>query len=627
MKMSKRKLTPSEIAEIISQVDEWHDNDSVHVSVENSRVILRSQLEEVVISTSNISKLYKVTRKRWVESQSCVGEPVGVLAATHSIHGVTQNVLNTFHFAGVGDAAVHSTTMGLKQIRQFLHASHLAERHASVYIDADALNKRGSDKEKLRFLQSISKQLQSCYLHNLCGGENQSVSFSHSQKNSFVKISNGLKQHRWWKCWMKVYGDLPFSSSMTKNNIRKSKKESRPGRGAGKAVLGRTRPGSTDSEEWWTVVISLNRAKLFRYQIYPFQIRKAIDKANLKGVWCMENPMHDAAITLVISSVRAVNFDDSAISQYVDNWYSPSTKLMESADPPHGSHANGKYESQTESADLTKVTGRSQSQTDSHEGKEPSEKEEIITLLKKKRRRMQRLNNEHYKQEYIHMYIKERIVKALMAENNTKTPKFALISGIPGIIGTNLQYDSNEQCWFILTEGSNLPALYSHPFVDETRTMSDDIHEINEYLGISAVKNYLLRRLSAVSGFSGNNPAHLMLVIDHMTSGTSIKGLTRHGLDEENASPLGRMAFEQVGKNLTLATTTSAYESLTGVSARVLIGHPVLVGTNGPFEVTITNTKKVCAPKRQAVKRGAVPIGNKLAELPPELPIIELDDV
>ena len=405
---------------------------------------------------------------------------------------------------------------------------------------------------------------------------------------------------------MEINGTLPFSSTKLVNKGKKKITDCIDSSTTKKSLSKRKVNTSIETEEWWTVVIRLNRAKLFRYEIYPFQIRNAINRANIKGVWCMDNPMGDAAITLVISSNRAVNFDDSTIHQYVSTWNSSG-----------GNDYLRTSSSKVEKSTKTKVTSSKKVQN--------YEREEV----------------DNNRQDYIHLYIMERIIKTLMAENNTKNPKFGLISGIPGITDTTLQYDSNEQRWFIWTEGSNLPALYNHSLVDETRTISDDIHEIYDYLGISAVKNYLFRRLSAVSGFSGNNPAHLMLVIDHMTSDTTIKGLTRHGLDEENASPLGRMAFEQVGKNLTLATTTSAHEPLTGVSARVLIGQPVLVGTNGPFSITIKNTKKIKSNK-QTVKRGAVPIGNKLGVLPygsesatndlhmedsKENVIIELDDI
>lgn len=516
----KRHLSSSEIDQLIGQIDAWNDTDCVLTSVKKTRQDLRFQLENKMITPANIGKLEKIIKKRWKESHVCIGEPVGISAATNSTHGVTQNVLNTFHHAGVGGISVNATTMGLKQIKQLLHASHLTEKHAVVYIKEEYVNKHKTEMDKLIFLNSVSKQLQSCYLYNLCGSKGD------QHKSNYIKISKGLRVQKWWKIWIEVHSkQLQSSSFVSMSTIANVSNKS--------------------SNDWWTVVIKLNKSKVFRYEVYPFQVRKAINATNTKGVWCMENPMNESSITLIVSR-DAIDFDDFIINQYTS--------------------------------------------------------------------RLENSNDAQHNDAYARIYIKERIIKSFMTEK-PKNPNYALISGITGITNSSIKYDPIKKCWYISTDGSNLPALFSNPLVDEQYTISDDIHEIHEYLGMEGVKHYLFQRLNIVDGFSGNDPAHLMLIIDHMTNVISIKGLNRHGLEEENASPLGQIAFEQVGKNLTLAASTSSYEPLTGISARVLMGQPVFVGTNGPFEVEITNTPKLLPTTKRKMKKGLIPIGNRMTTL------------
>ncbi|MGC9131483.1 MAG: DNA-directed RNA polymerase subunit A'', partial [Pyrobaculum sp.] len=54
------------------------------------------------------------------------------------------------------------------------------------------------------------------------------------------------------------------------------------------------------------------------------------------------------------------------------------------------------------------------------------------------------------------------------------------ISGIKGVRKVVLQYDSKNDEWYIVTEGTNLEAVLQLEEVDPTRTYSNDLHEVEE---------------------------------------------------------------------------------------------------------------------------------------------------
>src|SRR5277367_3932662 len=76
-----------------------------------------------------------------------------------------------------------------------------------------------------------------------------------------------------------------------------------------------------------------------------------------------------------------------------------------------------------------------------------------------------------------------------------------------------------EKEWVLETEGKNLLAVMSSPDIDSRRTISNDIVEIIEVLGIEAVRNALYEELKKVISFDGAyvNYRHLATLVDVMT--------------------------------------------------------------------------------------------------------------
>lgn len=144
--------------------------------------------------------------------------------------------------------------------------------------------------------------------------------------------------------------------------------------------------------------------------------------------------------------------------------------------------------------------------------------------------------------------------------------------GIPNIIDIFPEKKDGE--WVIETEGSNLGMLLSHDLVDKTRTISNNMWEIYNTLGIEAARNFLIEEFSAVVSSDGTyvNDSHIKLLVDTMTYSGTITSISRYGLKKENCGPLVKASFEESLENVTKAGLYGEIERIEGVSASVMLG-------------------------------------------------------
>jgi DNA-directed RNA polymerase subunit A" len=99
-----------------------------------------------------------------------------------------------------------------------------------------------------------------------------------------------------------------------------------------------------------------------------------------------------------------------------------------------------------------------------------------------------------------------------------------------------LQYDSKNDEWFIVTEGTNLEAVLQLEEVDPKRTYSNDLHEVEEVLGIEAARSLVAQEIKRVLDEQGLDvdTRHMYLVADAMTWSGRLKPIGRHGGVVEN---------------------------------------------------------------------------------------------
>lgn len=142
--------------------------------------------------------------------------------------------------------------------------------------------------------------------------------------------------------------------------------------------------------------------------------------------------------------------------------------------------------------------------------------------------------------------------------------------------------------WVLDTEGVNLLAVMSHESVDHTRTMSNDIVEIFEVLGIEAVRAALLYEVRNVISFDGAyvNYRHLAILIDTMTYRGHLMSITRHGINRVDTGPLMKCSFEETTDILLDAATYGEKDPLNGVTENIMLGQLAPVGT-GSFSLAL----------------------------------------
>jgi len=133
--------------------------------------------------------------------------------------------------------------------------------------------------------------------------------------------------------------------------------------------------------------------------------------------------------------------------------------------------------------------------------------------------------------------------------------------------------------WALDTDGTNLIEILANPNVDATRTISNDIREIQETLGIEAARNSLYNELTNVTGEGSMNYRHISLLMDTMTFKGCLVSIDRHGINRGDIGPLAKSSFEESTDMLINASIFSQYDNVNGVSANVMLGQQPPCGT------------------------------------------------
>jgi DNA-directed RNA polymerase subunit A" len=175
------------------------------------------------------------------------------------------------------------------------------------------------------------------------------------------------------------------------------------------------------------------------------------------------------------------------------------------------------------------------------------------------------------------------------------------IRKIRRVIIQSQQLPDGRTEYFLVTEGSNLKEVLEVPGVDPRRVYTNNIHEIEEVLGIEAARLALIREMKDVLDEQGLDVdiRHLMIVADMMTMTGRVRQIGRHGVSGEKPSPLARAAFEMTTQNLYAAAVSGEVDKLLGVTETVIVGGVIRVGT-GIVEARMTPAALAKAKTQEA---------------------------
>ena len=150
----------------------------------------------------------------------------------------------------------------------------------------------------------------------------------------------------------------------------------------------------------------------------------------------------------------------------------------------------------------------------------------------------------------------------------------------PGIKKCYVLCDDATAAWRVQTDGINFAAAAEAAAVDQARVGSNDVAAVLRRFGVEAARSVLLTEVRAVFGAYGIgvDPRHLSLIADHMTHTGDYRPCSRAGLDAAPA-PLLKMSFETATVFLTDAALHGSTDTLGSPSARIALGRLVAAGT------------------------------------------------
>ncbi len=169
--------------------------------------------------------------------------------------------------------------------------------------------------------------------------------------------------------------------------------------------------------------------------------------------------------------------------------------------------------------------------------------------------------------------------------------KSIYVSGIKGIL--QVLPVKREEEFVIMTAGSNLKKVLKQEYVDTTRTLTNDIFEIHDILGIEAARQAIINEVYKVIENQGLNVdiRHIMLISDTMTFTGKVRGITRYGVVSDKSSILARASFETPIKHIVNAALVGEKDPLSSVVENVMINQIIPVGTGLP-KLTLNNPDK-----------------------------------
>tara|TARA_Y100000768_G_scaffold107661_1_gene79059 strand:+ start:843 stop:2414 length:1572 start_codon:yes stop_codon:yes gene_type:complete len=154
------------------------------------------------------------------------------------------------------------------------------------------------------------------------------------------------------------------------------------------------------------------------------------------------------------------------------------------------------------------------------------------------------------------------------------------LKGIRGVMRANVQAGENDE-YYISTIGSNLAKVSEFAGVDRSRTYTNNINEIQSYLGIEAARQAIINEMLDTMEGAGLDVdvRHLITVSDVMTSSGEVRAIGRHGVSGTKHSILARSAFEVTVSHLLRAGIIGERDELRGVTENIVVGQPIALGT------------------------------------------------
>lgn len=178
------------------------------------------------------------------------------------------------------------------------------------------------------------------------------------------------------------------------------------------------------------------------------------------------------------------------------------------------------------------------------------------------------------------------------------------IEKITNIFFINDKVGDKDQ-WHIETEGSNFSDILAMDGVDIVNTMTNNIWEIYNTLGVEALRQFLVEELATV--VSGINPAHYKLLADKITYSGKVVSISRYTNRVEGSGALSKSTFEEPLDNLINSATRGETEMTDSVSTSIICARMAPVGTGAvDLRIDIAKLMSLSVEKRTNILKNVI---------------------
>ena len=145
-----------------------------------------------------------------------------------------------------------------------------------------------------------------------------------------------------------------------------------------------------------------------------------------------------------------------------------------------------------------------------------------------------------------------------------------------------------QDIWVLDTVGTNMMSVLALDYIDANRTISNDIVEVFNVLGIEAARQTIYNELVDVIEFDGTyiNSHNFSLLCDRMTFTSKMISIFRHGINNDNIGPIAKASFEETPEMFLKAARHAELDTMRGISANVMCGQEGFYGTSA-FQVVL----------------------------------------
>jgi DNA-directed RNA polymerase beta' subunit len=187
---------------------------------------------------------------------------------------------------------------------------------------------------------------------------------------------------------------------------------------------------------------------------------------------------------------------------------------------------------------------------------------------------MFKVSNTYYEDNVIPIMNKIKDVIVRGVENITS----AMVVSVMKHFKTETGALEIKKVYGIATSGTNLREILENPYIDKYRTQSDSLEETERVFGITAARSKIVNEM--LVAMNDLSKFHCLLFADEMTTSGVCTSIQSTGLQKrENSNITLRLSFQHSIQVIQTASINGLTDRLSGVSANLIAGQSIPVGT------------------------------------------------